>query len=78
MKIAISIPDPLFEQADELAGRLGKSRSQVYREALGEYLQRRDPNAVTGALNELGELIEEPDQEWIQATARAALARSEW
>ncbi len=78
MKIAISIPDPLFEQADELAGRLGKSRSQVYREALGEYLQRRDPSAVTGALNELGELIEESDQEWIKATARAALERSEW
>lgn len=38
MKTAISVPDGLFERADRLAHRLGKSRSQVYREALAEYL----------------------------------------
>jgi metal-responsive CopG/Arc/MetJ family transcriptional regulator len=29
MKTAISIPDPLFEATEQLARRLGKSRSQL-------------------------------------------------
>jgi len=33
MKTAIPIPDVLFQRADELAQRLGKSRSQVYQDA---------------------------------------------
>ncbi len=33
---AVSIPDDLFRRADELASRLGKSRSEIYREALAE------------------------------------------
>lgn len=43
MNTAVSIPDELFRRADELAARLGKSRSEVYREALADYLARRDP-----------------------------------
>ena len=50
MKTAISIPDPVFEAAEELARRLGKSRSQVYAEALRQYLERHDH--ITRRLNE--------------------------
>lgn len=78
MKTAVSIPDELFRQADELAVRLGKSRSQVYREALAEYLLRRDPQAITAALDELaGELAGRPDP-WLVQASRRALERSEW
>lgn len=78
MKTAVSIPDELFQRADELAARLGKSRSQVYREALAEYLLRRDPQAITAALDELaGELGERPDP-WLVQASRRALERSEW
>jgi len=78
MKTAVSIPDELFQRADELAARLGKSRSQVYREALAEYLLRRDPQAITAALDELaGELAERPDP-WLVQASRRALERSEW
>ena len=51
MKTAISIPDPVFEAAEELARRLGKSRSQVYAEALRQYLERHDQD-MTRRLNE--------------------------
>ena len=45
MKTAVSIPDDLFHRADQLAARLGKSRSEMYREALAEYISLRDfPN----------------------------------
>jgi predicted transcriptional regulator len=47
MKTAVSIPDDLFRRADELASQLGKSRSELYREALADYVARRDPKAVT-------------------------------
>lgn len=78
MKTAVSIPDELFQRADELAARLGKSRSQVYREALAEYLLRRDPQAITAALDELaGELAEGPDP-WLVQASRQALERSKW
>jgi predicted transcriptional regulator len=78
MKTAVSIPDDLFRRADELAQRLGKSRSQVYREALAEYVFRREPRSVTSALDELiDELGPEPDA-WSAEAGRQALERSEW
>lgn len=78
MKTAISIPDDLFNRADELARQSGKSRSQLYRDALSEYLHRHDPAAVTLALDEAVDgLAPEPDP-WLSAAARHALERSEW
>ncbi|MBC8093616.1 MAG: ribbon-helix-helix protein, CopG family [Pseudonocardia sp.] len=40
MKIAVSVPDDVFSRADELAADLGVSRSQVYTQALEEYLEQ--------------------------------------
>ncbi|HEX6391532.1 MAG TPA: ribbon-helix-helix protein, CopG family [Solirubrobacteraceae bacterium] len=78
MKTAVSIPDELFRQADELARRLGKSRSEVYREALADYLARREPGAVTQALNALADELADDHGEFAAQAARQALARSEW
>ena len=38
MKTAISIPDNIFESADDLAKRLGLSRSELYVKAIVQYL----------------------------------------
>ena len=78
MKTAISIPDDLFRQADELARRSGKSRSQLYREALAEYLRRRDPQAVTSALDALAASLGAGADQWVAATSRQVLERIEW
>jgi len=51
MKTAISIPDALFESAEQLAERLGMSRSEVYQRALARYLQDHAEAGVTDALN---------------------------
>lgn len=51
MKIAISLPDPIFNAAEELAGQLRVSRSQLYAQALSEYLSQRHEAAVTQKLN---------------------------
>jgi metal-responsive CopG/Arc/MetJ family transcriptional regulator len=53
MKTAISIPDPVFEAAERLARRLGKSRSQLYTEALQALLDQRREQSITERLNEI-------------------------
>ena len=37
MKTAVSIPDPVFKAAEELAKRLGASRSELYSRALEDF-----------------------------------------
>ncbi len=53
MKTAISVPDSLFEAGEELARRLGKSRSQLYTEALQAFLDQRRDERITERLNEI-------------------------
>lgn len=78
MKTAISLPDELFARAEKLARKTGKSRSQLYQEALAEYLLRRDGDEITEALNHaLGE-IEQPSDDWLARAGRRALERSDW
>lgn len=40
MLTAISIPDPIFAQAERVAERLGVSRAEFYANALAEYAAR--------------------------------------
>ncbi|MDJ0800728.1 MAG: ChpI protein [Calothrix sp. MO_167.B12] len=51
MKTAISIPDPLFEAAEQFAKRMGLSRSQLYAVALQEYLQAHKREQITKQLD---------------------------
>jgi len=51
MKIAISVPDEIFEAGEHLAQQLGLSRSQLYSDALSAYLSERGAAAVTARLN---------------------------
>jgi metal-responsive CopG/Arc/MetJ family transcriptional regulator len=51
MKIAISVPDDVFEAGEHLARQLGLSRSQLYADALSAYLSERGAAAVTAKLN---------------------------
>jgi|PlaIllAssembly_1097288.scaffolds.fasta_scaffold1999707_1 metal-responsive CopG/Arc/MetJ family transcriptional regulator len=53
MKIAISVPDPVFEAGEHLASQLGISRSQLYSDALAQYLSTRGAAAVTARLNRI-------------------------
>jgi len=53
MKIAISVPDEVFEAGEHLARQLGISRSQLYSDALATYLSARGAVEVTARLNAL-------------------------
>jgi predicted transcriptional regulator len=80
MKTAISIPDALFEAGEQIARRLGVSRSELYQRALRAYLREHRGDGVTEALNELysdrGETARvDPVLEAIQ---RASIASEDW
>ena len=51
MKTAVSLPEHVFKEAERFARRQKKSRSQLYAEALAEYLARHAPNDITEAMN---------------------------
>lgn len=53
MKITISVPDELFSAAESLAARLGVSRSQLYANALAQYVAKHAAAEVTGRLDRL-------------------------
>ncbi len=51
MKVAVSIPDAVFEAAEELAARRRCSRSNLYAEALERLLAEADGDEVTARLD---------------------------
>lgn len=53
MKTAISLPDPIFHQAESVAKRLGVSRSELYAKALTEYLRKYNNEQITAKFNEI-------------------------
>jgi metal-responsive CopG/Arc/MetJ family transcriptional regulator len=55
MKTAISIPDEVFDAADEMARRLGLSRSELYATAVREFLDAHRSRGVTARLNQVYE-----------------------
>lgn len=55
MKTAISVPDPLFTAAEQLANRRGWSRSRLYAAALTEFVAKHKDADVTARLNAIYE-----------------------
>ena len=51
MKTAISIPDDVFDQAEQAAKRLGVSRSELFTRAVRAFLEARTPRNVTESYN---------------------------
>jgi predicted transcriptional regulator len=51
MKTAISIPDDIFASADQLADRLGVSRSELYATAVAEFVAKHRAGDVTARLD---------------------------
>ena len=78
MKTAISIPDDLFELAERLTQTVKKSRSQLYSQAIREYLARHTADQVTEALDCLCVDGLQEDHSFARATARQTLRRVEW
>jgi len=78
MKTAVSIPDEVFRGAERLARLTKKSRSQLFSEAVREYLARHAPEEVTDAMDRICLDLGQPKDEFVSMAARHLLERSEW
>jgi metal-responsive CopG/Arc/MetJ family transcriptional regulator len=78
MKTAVSIPDDLFQGAERLARRTKKSRSQIYSDAIREYVARHSDDEVTEAMNRVCVEVGDTKDKFVAAAARRILRQVEW
>lgn len=78
MKTAISLPDRVFREAERYAHRTKRTRSQLYSEALAEYLARHSPEEVTAAMNSVVDQVGPAVDRFASTAARRTLERTEW
>lgn len=78
MKIAISIPNPIFTAAEQLAAYMGKSRNQLYAEALAFYVEANQASVITEQLNAVYSLQPAPLDTALQAAQFKILSHETW
>jgi hypothetical protein len=78
MKTAISIPDDIFQSAEQLARRLGMSRSELYVQALKSYLQEHHEEGVTDALNTIYGDVDAHLDPVLQSVQTRSLPQDDW
>jgi metal-responsive CopG/Arc/MetJ family transcriptional regulator len=78
VKTAISIPDPLFEEAERLSKRLRIRRSQLYAKAVKEYVEQHRSKAIKKALDEVYSTESSELDPVIARLQGEALGREEW
>lgn len=78
MKTAVSVPDEVYAQAEELARRTGRTRSEIYSTALRDYLADHQPVPVTAAMDQALDAIDPEADPFLDAAAHETLAGVEW
>jgi metal-responsive CopG/Arc/MetJ family transcriptional regulator len=78
MKTAISLPDSVFEDAEQFARNVQQSRSQLYVAAIKEYLARHAADNITNTMNSVCDSLEEQDTEFANAAALKILSSEPW
>jgi metal-responsive CopG/Arc/MetJ family transcriptional regulator len=80
MKTAVSIPDRIFEEAERLAKQRGLSRSELYAQAVAEYVKDQRHAGVREQLDAIYEAA--PDASaldpLIERIQTASLPKEEW
>ena len=78
MKTAISIPDPVFQAADDMAKNLGISRNELFTVAVSEYIKAHDSKSITRKLNEVYSQVENQLDNVIATMQMKSLPKEEW
>ena len=78
MKVAVSIPEDLFESAESLGKRLRVSRSRLYATALSEFLAKHQGRKVTDRLNQVYGTEESHLDERLARMQRRSLSADSW
>jgi predicted transcriptional regulator len=78
MKVAISLPDPIFSAAEKLASRLRVSRSQLYAQAVEEFVAKRQEALLTDQLNAVYAAESSSLDPLLDAAQHQAINRETW
>jgi metal-responsive CopG/Arc/MetJ family transcriptional regulator len=63
MKTAISLPDTLYEKAEQAASYMGIPRSQLFAMALEEFISNHNGKMITEKINEIYGKIDQAEFE---------------
>ena len=78
MKVAVSIPDPVFTEAELLAKRLKTTRSDIYARALHAFVGAHSPDRLTEAMNEVVDEVGSGADPFVQEAGRRVFKHVEW
>jgi metal-responsive CopG/Arc/MetJ family transcriptional regulator len=53
MKVAVSVPDPIFQAAERVSRRMRVSRSRLYANAVEAYVKQHGDDDITEQLNKV-------------------------
>jgi metal-responsive CopG/Arc/MetJ family transcriptional regulator len=63
MKTAISLPDTLYEKAEQTASYMGIPRSRLFAMALEEFISNHNGKMITEKINEIYDKIDQAEFE---------------
>jgi metal-responsive CopG/Arc/MetJ family transcriptional regulator len=78
MKVAVSIPEPIYQSAEVLAKRLNTSRSDLYARALDQFIGNQAPASLTQQMNDVIDSLDDPGDEFSREAARRVFRHVEW
>lgn len=78
MKTAISVRDPLFKRAEKFAKREKISRSQLFSDAVEEYLEKRETGDLAANLSEVYSKEDSSVDPVLFKMALLSLPKEEW
>jgi metal-responsive CopG/Arc/MetJ family transcriptional regulator len=79
MKTAISLPDKIFHQAEQLAREQGMSRSELYKKAIEKYLEEANSRqAIIDSINRVCDEVDTSLDPELAAYTRRKLLEVEW
>jgi metal-responsive CopG/Arc/MetJ family transcriptional regulator len=78
MKVAVSIPDELFESGETLSKRLGVSRSRLYATALAEFIAKNRARKITERLDAVYKTEESRLSPAVRRLQSKSLPREPW
>ena len=78
MKVAISLPDPVFQAAERVSRRMRVSRSRLYAKAVEAYVKQHSEEDVTAQLNKVYARNDSTLDPSLEAASLQVVRRERW
>jgi hypothetical protein len=78
MKVAVSVPDPLFREAEAVSRRLRVPRSRLYAKALAAFVRQHSEPEITAQLDAVVARLTPEDRAPSEGPALEVLRRERW